>query len=344
MTSVNLTGLAWQAASVLTPLGDEPAQVYHAVNAGLSAYMASAFTNCADEPMTLAQIPDEALDATLPCAGLAPRQARLLRLAATALARLPASTKTAPPLLLAAPEKLPGGRTPFDDRLLARLHAAMPKRFNLAASYVLPAGRAAGLQAFKIAQTLVNEGVNEVIIGAVDSLIDDALLIAWDAAGRVLAAGVSDGFCPGEGAAFVRVSQAGVSRVSPLQLLRYGEALEPNHRYSDEPPTGAALAEACRHALSAERALPVAALSGTLNGESYYATEWGVAQIRNRARLADACAILHPADCLGDLGAAAGLVHMVLLEQAYRAGELHGPSLATAASELGLRAALLVTD
>ena len=43
-----------------------------------------------------------------------------------------------------------------------------------------------------------------------------------------------------------------------------------------------------------------------MNGENYFAKEWGVSYIRNRSRFDADHGMHHPADCFGDTGAACG--------------------------------------
>lgn len=44
----------------------------------------------------------------------------------------------------------------------------------------------------------------------------------------------------------------------------------------------------------------------SLNGESYYAFEWGIVLTRLHETLQTMKTLIHPADCVGDVGAATG--------------------------------------
>ena len=52
-----------------------------------------------------------------------------------------------------------------------------------------------------------------------------------------------------------------------------------------------------------------------MNGEDYWAREYGVAHIRNRQAFADPVTLQHPADCYGDIGSATAPVLIALAAQ-----------------------------
>lgn len=340
LAQLNIVGL-----SALTPLGEEPEQIYRAVESGISAYEASNHRNFLGEAMTLAQIPDEAIEPLeAPPVKLTQRQRRCLQIALAPLKQLfeqvPWSKPV--PLVLAVPEKWPEFRTPLDDKFLNALCEYSEIPFNLEQSYALPYGRAAGLKAIALANDLLNSGqFEQVVVGGVDSLIDEKVLAYLDKRQRVLGQGIKDGFCPGEAACFALLQAKSTN--SPMRLLQMADAEEVGHIFNEEPYTGEALASASSSAMAGLKPATVGRLSGTLNGESFYAKEWGVLQIRNSEYFQETYTVHHPADCLGDLGAASALVNLMLLHEGYRLKEFTGASLLTASSDLSMRAAMLVT-
>jgi 3-oxoacyl-[acyl-carrier-protein] synthase-1 len=79
-----------------------------------------------------------------------------------------------------------------------------------------------------------------------------------------------------------------------------------------------------------------------MNGESHWAKEWGVGFIRNRAAFHPDHGMHHPADCVGDTGAACGPLMTGLAALGLRDGYRRGPCLVYCSSDDGPRAALAV--
>ena len=187
------------------------------------------------------------------------------------------------------------------------------------------------------------------IVLFVDSYIDDDRLAVLDHDMRLKTALVSDGIVPGEaGVAILVESPASTAQrqAVPLGLVGpVGLGQEPQIRSSDKESSGRGLSEALRAALV--NAPPKASrwCLCDLNGQSYRAAEWGVVLARLAAQLSTVNRPSHPADCLGDIGAATG---GILIAQAL-AGFARGYARADEAilwassSEHGLRAAVRIT-
>ena len=79
---------------------------------------------------------------------------------------------------------------------------------------------------------------------------------------------------------------------------------EAGHRYSEEPYRGDGLANAFKLAIENAGAHSIRYVYASMNGENFCAKEYAVAYSRNRAALSENIQIAHPADCLGDIGAA----------------------------------------
>src|SRR5690606_34504358 len=110
------------------------------------------------------------------------------------------------PLILVMPE---GDDWSQDQVFITQLMEAAGVQPDLPNSYLLSLGRAGFAQALEIAGDLLGDnGVEQVIVGGVDSYLDDRILAELDRDGRVLAQGVRDGFAPGEGAGFCVVTKA----------------------------------------------------------------------------------------------------------------------------------------
>lgn len=348
MPKTTPTGLWLHGIGLTTPLGDRPAAVAAAVRAGLSGRCESEQHNRRGDPMIVAQVPDDALPPL--AAGLAarpPRHRRLLRLATSALQQSVAGFVDVPelPLLLTLPESHPRIRHFDPGPLLADLRAQTGVPLAASLSSLDYRGRAGGLAALADAHTRLRDPrVPWVLVGGLDSYLDAELLSALDSDHRVHAAGIRDGFAPGEGAAFLLLarhprlldSQARVHIAAPGLGHEYG------HRYSDAAPLGDGLADALRHALGALPPAAIHTIYAGLNGEHDGAREWGVAALRNRRPFADDLRLDHPADCLGDPGAAMAPTLLALLAAGLERGYCAPKALVWCASDGPQRGAVVV--
>jgi 3-oxoacyl-[acyl-carrier-protein] synthase-1 len=94
---------------------------------------------------------------------------------------------------------------------------------------------------------------------------------------------------------------------------------------------------------NAENPLEVEWVAGDLNGESYRAREWGLSQVMLLEHFRRLKHIWHPADSLGDVGAASGAVLVSLAARAW--DKEYAPAekcLIFAGSDDGSRGALLL--
>jgi 3-oxoacyl-[acyl-carrier-protein] synthase I len=79
-----------------------------------------------------------------------------------------------------------------------------------------------------------------------------------------------------------------------------------------------------------------------MNGESHWAKEWGIGFLRNRAAFSERHGLHHPADSLGDTGAACGPILVGLAALGIRDRYRRTPCLVYGSSDRGPRAALAV--
>jgi 3-oxoacyl-[acyl-carrier-protein] synthase-1 len=305
------------------------------------------------KPLTLALFPEEELpplDETLGLRGLTTRQRRMLRLAAAPLRQALESLPTGavpPPLFLG----LPQGRSEQVEagELIPCLAIQSKARFDEKSSQVFPRGRAAGIFAMEAAAAYLAKGKAErVLVGGVDTYLDLALLAELDREERVLRSEVRDGFIPGEGAAFVLLKSAGsraaLGASQNVRVLGIGTAADTGHLYSDKPAKGEGLALAMENLFRTvpRSPGPVATVYAGFNGESFWAKEWGVAQIRHSDRIATSAGMEHPADCHGDLGAATAPMLLALAGASLSAGMRASPALVVASSDREDRGCALI--
>jgi 3-oxoacyl-[acyl-carrier-protein] synthase-1 len=342
-------GLNILSVGMVTPVGLTAPATAAATRAGISRVRETPLVDLRFRPH-LGAFVDSSYLPELPMAagGLSFRERRMLQLAALAL-REAARPLTEPPvLLLAVPEELNAG-----DRASARFLEALSKSagvpLDLRQSRCFPQGRAAGMLALAEAfQRLESRRTSDLLVGGVDTLLAPELLASFELEERLRGAGPTDGFLPGEGAGFLWLEAAASGRRArppPLASIEgVGTGQEPGHRYSQEPYRGEGLAEAF-HALFAPRpasAPRVKSVYAGLNGESFWAKEWGVAYLRSQARFAEDMTLLHPVENFGDPGAALGPLMLGLaalgLQRRYR----QGPCLVWCSSDRAERGAALL--
>jgi 3-oxoacyl-[acyl-carrier-protein] synthase-1 len=177
---------------------------------------------------------------------------------------------------------------------------------------------AAFLALAEAATALSAEGVERALVVCVDSLSEAGRLADLDRAGAVRSARSPDGFTPGEGAVALLVALQAKVTGAPRAVVTVGAIAQEPVNDGVRMPSGAGLAEALR----STSALPHAEAAKAwvlcdLNGSTRRHYEWAVAQTRlgwpgHR--------LVHPADCLGDVGAVSGGVHIALACEAFARG------------------------
>jgi 3-oxoacyl-[acyl-carrier-protein] synthase-1 len=184
-----------------------------------------------------------------------------------------------------------------------------------------------GLAATARALELLQQGVSEIcLVGAADSHRDMQTLAWLEDQGRLKSLERPCGLMPGEGAAALLLCTERTRRGLGLSSLGVITAVscqdEPFPWYAGTATMGRGLTEAIGLAL--EAGLPQAVRADTtwcdLNGEPWRADEWMYAYLRTGKRHASPLRLRHPADCLGDVGAATGAMLLVLaaLDLAHR--------------------------
>jgi 3-oxoacyl-[acyl-carrier-protein] synthase I len=349
--SVVVVGTGMMSAAGLTA-----AETCASVRAGTMRFVETDLYDKRFEPFTLATVPEEGLPPVtdlLDDVGLPGRERRLLRLATNpireCLAPFTRSGSTASlALCLALPESettKPLNRSRFLQSLALQVEGAIdPLRSD--ASHT---GRAGGVVAIGQAVLTIQQGIAEfVVAGGIDSFRDLHVLGTLDAEARVKSAVNLDGFVPGEGAGFVLLASeraAAARGLTPLaRVSSVAVGFESGHLYAEEAYRGDGLATTFT-SLAASGALTPAAgeIYSSMNGESHWAKEWGVSYLRNRAAFLPVYRIHHPADSLGDTGAAAGPLMVGLAAHGIRGSYRRSPAVVYGSSDHGQRAALVVS-
>jgi 3-oxoacyl-[acyl-carrier-protein] synthase-1 len=231
-------------------------------------------------------------------------------------------------LCVVLPESRPAADpSPSDAELEVLFQEEM--RVHCAEMRAVRTGRTGWADAVQIANAWLKAGsfFGCVVVG-VDSYHDQETLKWLDASGRLASRRNLDGFLPGEaGAAILLESEpAALARgVTPKALLSGpGCALEGQPQVSGDPSTAAGLTRAIEAALetAGKGSAPFSWVACDLNGERYRSQEWGNCIVRLRHALGEVEPLntWHPADCLGDVGAASGVVLAALVARAFEKG------------------------
>ncbi|WNG49770.1 hypothetical protein F0U60_40885 [Archangium minus] len=349
------TPLDIAAIGMVTPVGLTAPASAAAIRAGIARLGESQMYGKKGEPLVMGLVRDDYLPPLTGSirnqVGFLSRQGRLLRLAAPALLEVcrGLELRQIPPLLLALPESWPAGAQSVGPALLGQLAAQSGLQLDLRRSRTVQQGRAGGLVALRRALDLLTiQREPYVLVGGVDTYMDRSLLKALDKEERLAERGVSDGFIPGEAAAFLLLRLASQGRVSPIapiaRISSLGLGVEPGHLYSEQPYLGDGLADAFREVFNSlpPDAPRVRSVYAGLNGERFWAKEWGVAYLRNRARFEEQLDLEHPVDCIGDAGAAQGPLMLGLAAIGVQRGYRSSPCLVWCSSDKEERAAALV--
>lgn len=249
----------------------------------------------------------------------------------------------------AMPEPRPGIVTEVERDLAAAMKDVVAPYFPLGAVRFSWQGHAAGLLLVQHALEKIRAGeLRHVLLVGADSFVCPETLEWLDDNKQLKREGRTSGFPPGEAAAALLLAQGGAlgrNAVSLPRVVACGSAREANRIKTDTVCTGEALTQAIRAALQplVERQERVAHSFCDLNGERYRNEELMYAIARVTRSFTNAMGYATPADCLGDVGAASGLLYLAMAAVAGARGFASGPmTLAWAGSEGGLRAAVLI--
>ncbi|WP_239014723.1 hypothetical protein [Archangium violaceum] len=339
-----------------TPVGLNAASTAAAIRAGITRIKESTVYDQRGDSIRLGLVGEEyipPLEASLEdLQELTAWHRRMLRLATLALREVSEGWKRMPPppLLLALPEPHPDGREPSQESLLKHLVVQTGVELDLRRSKLIREGRAGVLLALQHALDMLNTNrLATVCVGGVDTYFDLDLLDALDSQGRLLhTRGPSDGFIPGEGAAFLLLGSPGAGRylkLNPIaRITGVGIGTEKGHFSSEEPHRGDGLADAFRDLFAS---LPVnthkvRCVYAGLNGENFWAKEWGVAYLRNSRHFEPDHLMAHPIEYIGDPGAALGAILMSLAAIGIQRQYRPSPCLVWCSSDKEARAATMV--
>jgi 3-oxoacyl-[acyl-carrier-protein] synthase-1 len=217
-------------------------------------------------------------------------------------------TEMIPLLLCVAEKERPGRLEGLDDQLFHDIEVELGVHFH-PRSGVIARGRVGGALALAEARKLIyEERVPLCVIAGVDSYLVAGTLGAYQDKDRLLTSKNSNGFIPGEAGAAVLIGAPGPANTPGLTCLGLGFGQEPATIESEEPLRADGLTQAFRAAF-AEAGRTIDDLDFRLtdsNGEQYFFKEAALAMTRTLRVRKERFQIWHPADCIGETGAAIG--------------------------------------
>jgi 3-oxoacyl-[acyl-carrier-protein] synthase-1 len=247
------------------------------------------------------------------------------------------------PLLLCVAEPERPGRTDgLDDQLYTMIESELGAHFA-PQSAIVPQGRIGVATALARGRSLLAAGqVRHVLVAAVDSLVCWPTLSHYQRNDRLLTERNSNGFMPGEaaGALLIGAPQLGGA---DLVCTGIGFGREIAHIDSEHPLRGDGLSQAIKAALDdAGQQMHDMDFRITDNaGEHYYFKEATLAVSRTLRVRKHSFDIWHPAECTGEVGAAAGTSIVSLAHAACTKQFAIGPNvLVHLGNDAGQRAAL----
>ena len=251
------------------------------------------------------------------------------------------------PLLvcLAEPDR-PGGCADLAKTVVGRLQDDLGVRFHPKFSRTIASGHTAGFEALRAARDVFADGkVSTCLVCGVDSMVNATTLLWLDRNQRLKTIANRDGVIPGEAAAAVLL-QCRPAPACATEIVGMGFAKEKAHIRSEEPLLGLGLTEATRAAL-AEANMGFHEIDLRLSdvtGELYGFKELPLVESRlMRVVRKVEQPLWHWVEAIGDSGAAAGLVQLILADEAYRKGYAPGERAVCWASAVpGDRAAVIL--
>jgi 3-oxoacyl-[acyl-carrier-protein] synthase-1 len=248
------------------------------------------------------------------------------------------------PLILVLPEagrNHPGLVQEHKISFLDELELRLGWKFR-AGSQMLFQGRAGGIAAFSLATQLLDQHGGCLVCG-VDSFINSSDIEHLLATDRLLDVNKPQGLIPGEGAACILLERT--PKLALARIIGWSTAEEKNNVNGENYSTGSALAEAMNEA--AARAgvseSEIAFRVSDVNGERYRAWESFLASTRFFRSHRQHLPTYVPAASMGDTGAAAGVMTVIIATMAIASGYAPGVlACCDAASEDEMRAATII--
>jgi len=231
---------------------------------------------------------------------------------------------------------------------MRKTEAALRESVQLAGIRFFPNDHAGGGAALAAAMNDIASGkVSAAIVGGVDSLMCSAHLEHLMASGCLKSQMNPLGLIPGEGAAMIVLeSRKSVAKRGVLALAAIASvelAMESYHIGDDSAITAQSLSKVLRSAVEkAGGAKLFHELIVDLNGQRARFLEWATTETRCMHAFPRGWKLSHPADCLGDVGAAFVPIALGLATRSFERGYGQSPVLVCSSSVRGERVAITI--
>ncbi|WP_454063414.1 3-oxoacyl-ACP synthase [Candidatus Nitrospira salsa] len=255
------------------------------------------------------------------------------------------------PLIACLPESdRPGIPVELADRIIALIEEKLQLKFHPELSRTISNGHTSGFQALQIARELfMAKNVSTCLICSVDSYINARSLLWLDQFFRLKTQKNSDGIIPGEGAAAILAcANENTNSVTGTKLIGLGFGTEQATIMNEDPLLGLGLTEASKMALS-EAGIQMHEIGFRLSdvtGESYGFREQAlmIARILRVHREED-YPIWHCSECIGNTGAATGVIQLIIAFHAFQRGYAKGEIvMCFTSADSGKRAVALIAS
>ena len=300
--------LAVEACGNVTHVGLNTRATCAAIRCGLTDYSETRFLDSNGEWIIGAEVKIDA-----PWRG----RAKLSNMGAMAIqetiSSIPEDEIKAIPILLCLAEPIRLGRIPDQDkRVLEEIQKITKLQFH-PQSAVIAAGHVSGVLAVERANLLISSGkCHSCLIVGVDTFLNSETLSAYDKGDRILTESNSDGFVPGEAGAAVFLVPSKYATKASVVIKGYGFGKEKAYFRSEKPLKADGLTQAIKEALkmAGHKLGNLDYRICDVSGEQYYFKEASLALGRVLRKQKEEFDIWHPAECIGEAGAA--IVPMVL--------------------------------
>lgn len=225
------------------------------------------------------------------------------------------------------------------------IHSQLGYKFHKT-SMAMQEGRGGIFSALLKARELItNREVDACIVGGVDSFLNPIDIEVLQASYRISGPKSTQGLIPGEGAAFVLVSAGKKLSPSGFRIFGVGISMESDTVLGPKFSQGRGLERALKGAIN-DSNIPESEISfriSSMNGERYYAWESLLAECRFYRTRRERLPCWYTGASVGDLGAAAGPLSIIVCAIGIRKGYAPGQLvMCEGASDNGLRGACLL--
>jgi len=334
------------STGMICPVGLSAASTCAAMRAGISMFEELPYRDNNGEPITGAIVPGLDLNLKL--------EDRLIQLLSSALTDCLNQVNPEPmnmiPLLVGLAEHgCPDGCAALGEQIVGLIEQKLNLKFHPKLSRAILSGHTAGFEALAIARELLQDRhIPACIVCSVDSYINAGRLWLLDQHWRLKTEENSDGVIPGEAAAAVVVQRQQTSSALGInKVVSLGFGQEKATILSNEPLLGLGLTEATKAALT-EAGIQMHEVDFRIvdvTGESYGFKEQALVVARlYRVRRKVCPPLWHCAENIGETGAAAGIIQLVMashaFEKNYASGEI---AMCSTSADSGGRAVVVVS-